>query len=66
MKTKSLNWMMPALLGLLIGLDEQAFYNPNSGRWLSRDPIQEKAGNARPFPPFQSCLSATGGLVLTP
>ena len=42
MKTKSLKWMLLTILGLLIGLDAQAFYNPSSGRWLSRDPIDER------------------------
>ncbi len=33
-----------SLLGLLASRDAQAFYNPSTGRWLSRDPIGEKGG----------------------
>ena len=29
------------LLGLLVGRDALAFYNPQTGRWLNRDPINE-------------------------
>jgi hypothetical protein len=29
---------------LLVGFDAQAFYNPTTGRWLSRDPIEERGG----------------------
>ncbi len=32
------------LLLLLVGFDAQAFYNPTTGRWLSRDPIEEPGG----------------------
>lgn len=32
------------LLGLVAGREAQAFYNPSTGRWLSRDPIGEKGG----------------------
>jgi len=34
------------LAGLLIGFAPvaQAFYNPSTGRWLSRDPIEERGG----------------------
>jgi hypothetical protein len=29
---------------LLVGFDAQAFYNPTTGRWLNRDPIEERGG----------------------
>lgn len=32
------------VLGLLLGRDALAFYNPSTGRWLSRDPIGEWGG----------------------
>ena len=35
---------MVILLGLLLSRDASAFYNPQTGRWLSRDPIQERGG----------------------
>jgi hypothetical protein len=28
----------------LLGREAQAFYNPSTGRWLSRDPIEEQGG----------------------
>ncbi len=41
------------LLGLLASRESQAFYNPSTGRWLSRDPgnSPDAAGfaNARAF-----------------
>jgi RHS repeat-associated protein len=33
------------LAGVLLTQAAYAFYNPSTGRWLSRDPIQEKGGN---------------------
>jgi hypothetical protein len=42
MKTKP---MMILLLCVLLGQQAQAFYNPNSGRWLNRDPIEERGGH---------------------
>jgi hypothetical protein len=33
-----------ALLGFLLGGDALAFFNPQTGRWLSRDPAGEEAG----------------------
>ncbi|NJO21424.1 MAG: hypothetical protein HC838_17205 [Spirulinaceae cyanobacterium RM2_2_10] len=31
---------------MLLGVvSAQAFYNPESGRWLNRDPIEEQGGN---------------------
>lgn len=35
---------MVILLGLLLSRDALAFYNPQTGRWLSRDPIGERGG----------------------
>lgn len=43
MKTKRAIAVMVILLGLLAGREAQAFYNPSTGRWLSRDPIGERA-----------------------
>lgn len=36
--------LMLALLGVMLVQTAQAFYNPSTGRWLSRDPIEEKGG----------------------
>ncbi len=36
--------VLVVLLGLLVGRDALAFYNPQTGRWLSRDPIEELGG----------------------
>jgi hypothetical protein len=33
-------------LGWFLPQSGQAFYNPSTGRWLSRDPVEEKAGVA--------------------
>jgi hypothetical protein len=46
MKTTLLRVLwLNCLLLLLVGVfPAQAFYNPTSGRWLSRDPIEEKDG----------------------
>jgi len=43
MKTK-LMLMLALLLNVLLGQQAQAFYNPSTGRWLSRDPIGENGG----------------------
>jgi hypothetical protein len=32
------------LAGLFVGLEAEAFYNPSTGRWISRDPISEAGG----------------------
>jgi len=32
------------LLGVCLGQQAHAFYNPSTGRWLSRDPIEERGG----------------------
>ncbi len=37
--------VLVVLLGLLVGRDALAFYNPQTGRWLSRDPINEAGFN---------------------
>jgi hypothetical protein len=36
--------MLAVLLGLLAARDGLAFYNPETGRWLNRDPIEEGGG----------------------
>ena len=36
--------MLAACLWLLAAAQTHAFYNPNTGRWLSRDPILEQGG----------------------
>ena len=36
--------MMTVLLGVMLNQDALAFYNSSTGRWLSRDPIEEKGG----------------------
>lgn len=33
--------MFMVLLGVMLSQDAQAFYNPSTGRWLSRDPVAE-------------------------
>ena len=33
------------LLGVSLSREAQAFYNPSTGRWLSRDPVEEGGGN---------------------
>jgi hypothetical protein len=47
MKTTLHRWMwLGCLVVLLAGINPaHAFYNPTTGRWLSRDPIQEEGGN---------------------
>ena len=44
MKTKRTMTVLVALVGLWAPRDAQAFYNPSTGRWLSRDPIGESGG----------------------
>ncbi|HXT41729.1 MAG TPA: RHS repeat-associated core domain-containing protein [Candidatus Angelobacter sp.] len=46
MKTKSIfGWpQLLALCGLFGCHNAFAFYNPSTGRWLSRDPIEEHGG----------------------
>ncbi len=39
MKTKLVVILL--LVGVFLGREAQAFYNPNTGRWLNRDPIDE-------------------------
>jgi len=45
MKTKTTWTMLVMLLGLFVWTQSaSAFYNPQTGRWLSRDPIEEGGG----------------------
>lgn len=44
MKTKRTVTLMLVVFGLLLGRDALAFYNPSTGRWLSRDPVGERGG----------------------
>jgi hypothetical protein len=37
-------WMFITCVSLLAKAQTHAFYNPNTGRWLSRDPIEEQGG----------------------
>lgn len=43
MKMKHMLAAVVLLLGLVLGQDALAFYNPSTGRWLNRDPIGEAA-----------------------
>jgi len=42
MKTRTV-LILVILLGVFLRQEAQAYYNPSTGRWLSRDPIGEKA-----------------------
>jgi hypothetical protein len=44
MKTRGAGVTLLLMVGLFTGLDALAFYNPSTGRWLSRDPIAEHGG----------------------
>jgi len=44
MKMKHMLVAMVLLLGLVLGNDAFAHYNPSTGRWLNRDPIAESGG----------------------
>lgn len=46
MKTKHILILTLLLLSLSLAREAQAFYNPSTGRWLSRDPIEEKGGKS--------------------
>ena len=42
---RTMRWMeIAVVLGWLMSGTCQAFYNPETGRWLSRDPIGEQGG----------------------
>ncbi|MEI2725056.1 MAG: RHS repeat-associated core domain-containing protein [Verrucomicrobiota bacterium] len=43
MKSKQ-TLLLVLLLGVALGREAQAFYNPSAGRWLNRDPIEETGG----------------------
>lgn len=34
----------PIMFFLVVGIQVQAFYNPQMGRWMTRDPIEEEGG----------------------
>ncbi len=44
MRMKLMLMSVLSLLVLLASREAQAFYNPSTGRWLSRDPIEERGG----------------------
>lgn len=44
MKTKQMLMLTLLLLGVSLGREAQAFYNPSTGRWLTRDPAGENGG----------------------
>jgi len=44
MKTKQILMLTLLLLGVSLRREAQAFYNPNTGRWLNRDPVGERGG----------------------
>ena len=44
MKTNRVMLLAAALLAVTLVQNAQAFYNPSTGRWLSRDPIEEEGG----------------------
>jgi len=45
MKIKQIFLFFLLLLGVSLAREAQAFYNPSTGRWLSRDPIQEEGAS---------------------
>lgn len=67
MKAKRTVAVAMVLLGLFVGRDALAFYNPQTGRWLNRDPIGERGGaNQQAFAgnsPVSRC-DADGRMVL--
>ncbi len=44
MKTQQFTTVVLTGVMLFVSLAAQAFYNPSTGRWLSRDPIEEEGG----------------------
>jgi len=44
MKKQQVLVLTVLLLGVVLCREAQAFFNPSTGRWLSRDPIAEKGG----------------------
>lgn len=59
MKAKHTVAVVLVLLGLIVGRDALAFYNPQTGRWLSRDPIGEKGGMNN----YASCRNTPLGFI---
>jgi hypothetical protein len=45
-RTKDILLLMLVLFGIALGREAQAFYNPSTGRWLSRDPIGRKRSSS--------------------
>jgi hypothetical protein len=63
MKPVNLNALTAGLIGLLITANASyAFYNPTTGRWLSRDPVEERAR----IPAAVEAASHLGGQVMNP
>src|ERR1017187_4294143 len=46
MNAKQMLMLTLLLLGVSLAREAQAFYNPSTGRWLSRDPIEENGGKS--------------------
>ena len=44
MKPKQMLLSSLLLLGVSLEREAQAFYNPNTGQWVNRDPIEELGG----------------------
>lgn len=44
MKAETFLRLSVLLSGLILPLEAHAFYNPSTGRWLNRDPIEERGG----------------------
>lgn len=42
--TRVLKRLVAVTCALVVAQSALAFYNPSTGRWLSRDPIQESGG----------------------
>lgn len=49
-RAKEILQLVLLVLGIALGREAQAFYNPSTGRSLSRDPIEERGG-------MNACLS---------
>lgn len=58
-------WLL-LLLALSTAFSAQAFYNPSTGRWLNRDPIEERGGINLHAYVRNSPVNATDSLGLEP